>query len=242
MFISWNEGPNTGFEEFLKYEDIERVPYEHPLHLFKVDRFVKIANPDVPHYSEEELKEMDAYQIACLAEKYYNALDFMPSKHAGLSDYAFRYPSVDDYENWMEKGRFTKEFFEKDILKNVTNAEYWSKVDDEEDDRIYRFKISGYSQSDYAELYIIGEKDYEVCKKIAKEFQLYAFTAPYFASLEVYDTADEVYAISDELTEIYDDTSNLDYLKECILDLCPEAVKEGIAEYMKDIRAIHIDE
>lgn len=142
----------------------------------------------------------------------------------------------------MTDGTLTKEFFEKDILKNVTNTEYWANVDDEEDERLYRFKLSGYSQSDYAELYIVGEEDYEVCKKIAKEFQLYAFTAPYFASIEVYDTADELYTISDELTEIYDDTSNLDYLKECILDFFPEKLKEGMADYMKDIRAIHIDE
>ena len=56
LFISWNEGPNTGFEEFLKYEDIERVPYEHPLHLFKVDRFVKIANPDAPSFLRRRAK------------------------------------------------------------------------------------------------------------------------------------------------------------------------------------------
>ena len=61
LFISWNEGPNTGFEEFLKHEGIERVPYEHPLHLFKVDRFFKIANPDAPHFSAEELREMNVY-------------------------------------------------------------------------------------------------------------------------------------------------------------------------------------
>lgn len=241
LFISWNEGPNTGFEEFLKHEGIERVPYEHPLHLFKVDRFFKIANPDAPHFSAEELKEMNEYKIACLVVRFYPTLDFYPVER-GLADSSYWTPTVDELYDWMTDGTLTKEFFEKDILKNVTNTEYWANVDDEEDERLYRFKLSGYSQSDYAELYIIGEKDYEVCKKIAKEFQLYAFTAPYFASIEVYDTADELYTISDELTEIYDDTSNLDYLKECILDYFPEKLKEGMTDYMKDIRAIHIDE
>lgn len=242
LFISWDDGPNTGFEEFLKYEDIERVPYEHPLHLHKVDRFVKIANPDAPHYSEEELKAMDLYKLSLLAECFYPILDFYPGEHGFGSGYSYRSPLAEEIEEWIKDGTLSRELFEKDILKNVTNIEYWDKVDGEEDDRIFRFEISGYSQNDYAELYIVGEKDYEVCKKIAKEFQLYAFTAPYFASIEVYDTMDGIYVVSEDVTEIYDDTSNLDYLKEVILDLCPEEVKEGIAEYMKDIRAIHVNE
>lgn len=241
LSIQWDTCNHSGFEEFLKNEEIEKIPYEHPLHLFKVERFFKIANPDAPHFSAEELKEMNEYKIASLVVRFYSVLDFYPVK-LGLADSSYWKPTIDELYDWMTDGTLSKEFFEKDILKNVTNTEYWLKVDDEEDERLFRFKISGYSQSDYAELYVIGEKDEKAAENLKKEFHLLAFTTPYCASVEVYDTKDEVYLASDDITEIYDDTEDLEYVKECILDYVPKGAREGVVEYLKGIRASHNDD
>ena len=94
----------------------------------------------------------------------------------------------------------------------------------------YTYSASGYSQGDYARLYLIGMEE-EEAERLTKGFKQYAFDTPYRYSVELIDCETGETITDESLGGIYDDTSDLRYLK-CEL----KATLNGMGEIHPELR------
>lgn len=88
----------------------------------------------------------------------------------------------------------------------------WFELAQEEELLPYRYTATGHSQDDWAYLYLFGIEEAEA-EALVKDFELYAYETPYYYSVELIDCTTGNTLAYDSLGGIYDDTSDLKYLK-----------------------------
>lgn len=188
------------FEAFVKSHGLERVSDWE---------WLKIANPDSPHFTPDDLRR-DDWVFDCLKEVAPNIGDCaMPA----LTDEEFEtlFSHVAN-EEWQE---IDLEVARRGLL-SMNHVEWYeslSKYDGLRDILApYTYSASGYSQGDYARLYLIGMEE-EEAEFIRKQFELYCFEPAYRFRIELIDceSGDEIEW--DSLGGIYDLTSGLKDLK-----------------------------
>lgn len=106
----------------------------------------------------------------------------------------------------------------------------WFEVAQEEELLPYRYTARGYSQGDVAYLYLIVMDEHEA-ERLTKAFEQYAFDTPYRYSVELIDCETGETVTDESLGGIYDDTSDLRYLK-CEL----QATLDGMGEIHPELR------
>lgn len=200
-----NDMSAVSFEEFIEETGLERLSdYE----------WLKIAKPDSPHFTPDDLRR-DDWVFDCLKEVAPNIGDCaMPA----LTDEEFEtlFNHVAN-EEWQE---IDLEVARRGLL-SMTHAEWYeslSKYDDLRDTLApYTYSASDYSQGDYARLYLIGMEE-EEAEYIRKQFELYCFEPAYYFRIELIDceTGDEIEW--DSLGGIYDTSSDFKYLKGYIVE------------------------
>ena len=106
----------------------------------------------------------------------------------------------------------------------------WYEVAQEEECLPYRYTATGYSQSDWAHLYLFGMDEKEA-EALAKDFELYAYDCPYYYQVELIDCETGETITDESLRRIYDGTFDLRYLK-CEL----KATLNGMGEIHPELR------
>lgn len=102
----------------------------------------------------------------------------------------------------------------------------WYEVAQEEECLSYRYTTYGYSQSDWAHLYLFG-MTLEEAEPLLLDFQMYAYDTPYYYFVELIDCEDGKTITTDSCGGIYDSDLGLEYLKSEI---------RGSLRLMKDLR------
>jgi hypothetical protein len=88
----------------------------------------------------------------------------------------------------------------------------WFELAQEEELLPYRYTATGHSQDDWVYLYLFGMAEDEA-ESITKAFEQYAYETPCYYSVELIDCTTGNTLAYDSLGGIYDDTSDLKYLK-----------------------------
>ena len=195
----------VSFEDFVAETGLERLSdYE----------WLKIANPDSPHFTPEDLKH-DDWVFDCLKEVALNIGDYaMPA----LTDEEFE--ELFYHVGWEEWQEIDLEVARRGLL-SLSHAEWYASLNQYADLRDilapYTYSASGYSQGDYARLYLIGMEE-EEAEYIRKQFELYCFEPAYYFRIELIDceSGDEI--AWDSLGGIYDQSSDFKDLKGYIVE------------------------
>lgn len=88
----------------------------------------------------------------------------------------------------------------------------WYEVAEEGELLPYRHTATGYSQGDWAHLYLLG-MDEEEAESLTAEFESYAYETPYYYTIDLVDCETGETIADAGLGGIYDDTFDLRYLK-----------------------------
>lgn len=200
-----NDMAYHSFEEFVEASGLEHL---------SAHEWLKISNPDAPHFTPDDLRR-DDWVFEALEEVAPNIGDCaMPA----LTDEEFEtlFSHVANAE-WQE---IDLEVARRGLL-SLSHVEWYeslSKYDDLRDTLAsYTYSASGYSQDAYARLYLIGMEE-EEAEYIRKQFEVYCFEPAYYFRIELIDckTGDEIEW--DSLGGIYDTTSGFKDLKGYIVE------------------------
>lgn len=197
-------GGQWQFDDFVEYEGLERLDRGRNC------AYLKIAEPDAPHFTEHDLK-YDDWIVDCLKEVAY-----------GVDEYAM--PALTDEEfsdlfhavGWEEWKDIDMEVARRGLL-SMTHQSWWYSLNHEYGDtkealKPYTYMASGYGQSDFAYLYLIGMSE-EEARAIVRDFEQYAYDTPYRFSVELIDCQSGETLDSESLGGIYDE-ADLPHLKE----------------------------
>lgn len=201
--LTYDQDNGWHFEDFISMNGIERVS----------DReWLKISNPEAPHFTPDDLKN-DSAVIDYLKEVAYGVDGFfMPE----LTDEEFE-TLLDHMANdeWQE---INLDVARKGLL-SMTHQSWWDSLNHEYEDLSdilapYTYTARGYSQGDFAKLYLIGMDDEEEeARAIVADFEQYAYDTPYKFYVELVDCQSGETLASDSLGGIYDE-ADLPHLKE----------------------------
>ena len=199
--LTYDEDNGWHFEDFISMNGIERVS----------DReWLKISNPEAPHFTPDDLKN-DSAVIDYLKEVAYGADGFtMPE----LTDEEFEslFAHVAN-EEWQE---INLDVARKGLL-SMTHQAWWDSLNHNYEDlsdilEPYTYTARGYCQSDFADLYLVGIDEAEA-RCIKADFELYAYDTPYRFSVELVDCQSGETIDQESIGGIYDD-ADLTYIKE----------------------------
>lgn len=188
------------FELFVEDTGLERLS----------DReWLKIGKPDSPHFTESDLR-FDALVFTCLEEVAPAVSEYsMPALTSEEFEELF------DHVSWQRWQEIDLEVARRGLLSMSRQAWYDSLgqyADLRDTLAPYTHNVHGYSQGDYARLYLIGVNPLEA-KAITREFEQYAYETPCYYSVELIDCETGESIAEDSLCGIYDDTSDLKHLK-----------------------------
>lgn len=192
------------FNDFVEYEGLERLDRG------RTCAYLKIAEPDAPHFTEHDLKH-DDWVIDCLKEVAYGVDEYdMPA----LTDEEFS--DLFHAVGWEEWQDIDMEVARRGLL-SMTHQSWWDSLNHEYEDLSdilapYTYTARGYCQSDFAYLYLIG-MDEEEARAIVCDFEQYAYDTPYRFGVELVDCQSGETLASDSLGGIYDE-ADLTHLKE----------------------------
>lgn len=189
------------FEMFIEDAGLERLSERE---------WLKIGLPDAPHFIESDLRH-DDWVFDHLKEVAWNVTE---SSMPALTDEEFE--ALFDHvanEEWQEIDLDTA----RRGLLSLTHQEWYAALNHDSDDlsetlEPYRYTARGHSQGDVAHLYLIGMNP-EWARTVTKDFEQYAYDAPYRFSVDLIDCETGESIAEDSLGGIYDDTSDLKYLK-----------------------------
>ena len=198
--LTYDQDNGWHFEDFISMNGIERVS----------DReWLKIAEPDAHHFAPDDLKHDDSV-IDYLKAVAYGAHGFtMPELTDEEFSDLFQAVSDEDWENVdMEVARRG--------LLSMTHQSWWDSLNHNYEDLSdilapYTYTARGYSQGDFAYLYLIGID--EEARVIVSDFELYAYDTPYRFSVELVDCQSGETIDQESIGGIYDE-ADLTYLKE----------------------------
>ena len=192
------------FNGFVEAEGLERLDRGRSC------AYLKIAEPEALHFTEQDIKH-DDWVIACLKEVAYGVDEYdMPA----LSDEEFfdLFYAV-GWEEWKD---IDMEVARRGLL-SMTHQSWWYSLNHEYEDlsdvlEPYTYTARGYSQGDFAYLYLIGIDEAEA-RVLVSDFEQYAYDTPYRFSVELIDCQSGETLASDSLGGIYDE-ADLPHLKE----------------------------
>lgn len=217
----------VAYDQDSGYIDFEHLIESHGLERLSDWEWLKIANPDAPHFTPDDLRR-DDWVFEALEEVAPNIGDCaMPA----LTDEEFEtlFSHVAN-EEWQE---IDLEVARRGLL-SLSHVEWYESLNRYNDLRDilapYTYSASGYSQDAYARLYLIGMEE-EEAERLTKSFEQYAFDTPYRYSVELIDCETGETVTDESLVGIYDDTSDLRYLK-CEL----KATLNGMGEIHPELR------
>ena len=195
----------VSFEDFIEETGLERL---------SAHEWLKIGNPEAMHFAPDDLKH-DDWVFDCLKEVAPNIGDYaMPA----LTDEEFE--ELFYHVGWEEWQEIDLEVARRGLL-SMTHVEWYeslSKYDDLRDILApYTYSASGYSQGDYARLYLIGMEE-EEAEYIRKQFELYCFEPAYCFHIELIDCESGEETAWDSLGGIYDTSSGFKDLKGYIVE------------------------
>ena len=199
----------VGYAQDSGYIDFEHFIESHGLERLSDWEWLKIAKPDSPHFTPDDLRR-DDWVFEALEEV---AMNIRDTSMPDLTDEEFEtlFGHVAN-EEWQE---IDLEVARRGLL-SMTHVEWYASLNQYADLRDtlapYTYSASGYSQGDYARLYLIGMEEGEA-EYICKQFELYCFEPAYRFHIELIDceSGDEIEW--DSLAGIYDSTSDLKDLK-----------------------------
>ena len=171
--------------------------------------WLKFGNPEALHFTPEDLKTpTDVYEA--LEEVAWNVTE---SSMPDLTDEEFSdlFQAV-AYEEWQA---IDLEVARRGLL-SMTHQNWYESLNHYNDLRDtlapYTYEARGYSQGDFAYLYLIG-MDEEEARRITASFEQYAYDTPYQFRVELVDCQSGDTIDEDSLGGIYDD-ADLTCLKE----------------------------
>ena len=222
------------FQDFVEMNDISCLNHRE---------WLKIGGQSAPHYTPTDLKHDDWVIEELLLLRHVIGSTFMPALTPEEGEELFEQVRAEDWDN-IDFDTARRGLLSVSHLDWYAGISYWDDISAEL--RPYRYTARGYSQGDEAYLYLIGMDEHEA-ESLTKEFEQYAFDAPYRYSVELIDCETGETITDESLGGIYDDTFDLRYLK-CELkatlngmgEIHPE-LHDTALEQVQDIDYTNID-
>nr|DAN56949.1 MAG TPA: hypothetical protein [Caudoviricetes sp.] len=219
--VSYDQDNGYYFSDFIESEDIERInngrDYE----------YIKIGKPDGLHYTSADLKHDARVIEELLLLRHVIGNEFMPALTPEEGEDLFEQVREEDWDN-VNLDTARRGLLSVSHLDWYAGISFWDDISAEL--HPYRYTARGYSQGDVAYLYLIGMDEHEA-ERLTKAFEQYAFDTPYQYAVALIDCETGETVTDESLGGIYDDTSDLRYLK-CEL----KATINGMGEIHPELR------
>lgn len=222
------------FQDFVEMNDISRL--NHSL-------WLKFGNPEAMHFTPEDLKTptsiFDALDEVSLYADEFTMPDLTEEEFTEI----FSLLAAGDVDSinltTARRG-----------LLSMTHQKWYESLNHYNDvsDTLapYTYTAQGYSQGDYAHLYLIGIEEAEA-EALVCGFELYAYDTPCYFCIDLIDCETGKVLDSAGLGGIYDTTLNLDHLKAELvsgiksLSYLDDELKTLALEAVQDIDYTNID-
>lgn len=201
--VAYDQDNGYHFKDFIESHDIASIGNG------RNSEYIKIGNPEAMHYQASDLVRDARVIEELLLLRHAICNEFMPALTEEEAEDLFGQVREEDWES-VNFDTARRGLLSVNHLDWYAGISFWDDVSAEL--RPYRYTAHGYSQSDWAYLYLIGMEE-EEAERLTKDFEQYAYDCPYQYHVELIDCETGETITDESLGGIYDDTTDLRHLK-----------------------------